>query len=381
MKMKYLKLVPFAAVLAFTACGGNVETAEDSLDQLKSKRDSLKAELALLNEQIALMDTTAENALPLVSAESVLIEEFVHKVEVQGNVETDENALINAEASGTITVIHVKEGQKVSKGQALITIDSQILQSTIEEVETSLELATYMFEKQQQLMDEGVGIELEYEQAKNNKKALEKKLNTMRSQRGKSVVRAPFSGVIDDIFVSVGELAAPQFPLLRVVNNREVSITASMSESLLAFIKVGTPVDLVIPSLNDTVIQSKVTFKGNFIDPVNRTFKIRVDIKNNSLLIPNQLAKVSVTDFIQADATVINSEAILQDTENNNYIYKLVDDAEGGFGVKKVYIKVIKRYNGKASVQPVGQGKLDQNDRVVVKGAKGITESDRVELI
>ena len=53
----------------------------------------------------------------------------------------------------------------------------------------------------QKLMDEGLGVEMEYEQARNQKKALEQKLKTLRSQQGKTVVRAPFSGVIDDIFV------------------------------------------------------------------------------------------------------------------------------------------------------------------------------------
>jgi membrane fusion protein (multidrug efflux system) len=91
-------------------------------------------------------------------------------------VETDENVLVTAESQGTIRAIHVKEGQRVSKGQPLITIDSEILASTIDEVETSLEMANYMFEKQQKLMDEGVGVEIEYEQSRNQKKALGTKI-------------------------------------------------------------------------------------------------------------------------------------------------------------------------------------------------------------
>jgi membrane fusion protein (multidrug efflux system) len=91
----------------------------------------------------------------------------------------------------------------------LITIDSEMLASTIDEIETSLEMANYMFEKQQKLMDEGVGVEIEYEQSRNQKKALEQKLKTMRSQQGKTVVRAPFAGVIDEIMISLGDMASP----------------------------------------------------------------------------------------------------------------------------------------------------------------------------
>lgn len=378
-KLNYLSIAAIGLIV--TACGGGQTEENKDLAQLKSKRDSLKHELTLVNQQIQELDTTIEVLNPLVSVEPIEIKDFYHKVEVQGSVETDQNALVNAEASGVIRVIHVKEGQKVSKGQALLTIDSQILQSTIEEVEVQLEMAEYMLEKQEKLMEEGVGVEIEYEQAKSNKEALEKKLKTMKSQKGKTIVNAPFSGVVDEIMVNVGEMAAPQFPLLRIVNNREVSISASMSENLLAHVNEGTPVELVIPSLNDTVIISKVTYKGNFIDPVNRTFKIRIDIKNNTLLLPNQLAKVNVTDFIQKDAMVVNSESVLQDTENNSYVYKL-DQKDGDvYTIQKVFVQVVKRYNGEASVKAVNAGELTENDRIVVRGAKGITESDQVKLL
>lgn len=379
MKTRIYYIATFSIGILLTACGGDNSTNE-SLDDLLLKRDSLKAELLLVNESIAELDTTKEDYTPIVSVEDLVVKEFVHKVEVQGSVESDKDALINAEASGTIRVIHVKEGQRVSQGQSLITIDSQILQSTIEEVENSLELATYMYEKQEKLMEEGVGVEIEYETAKNNKLALEKKLKTMQSQRGKTVVKAPFSGIVDNIMVNIGEMAVPQFPLLRIVNNKEVNIKASVSESLLATIKLGTEVELEIPSLNDTIIRTKVSYVGQYIDPVNRTFVIRIDIKNNSLLIPNQLAKVNVTDFQQKDALVVNNEAILQDTENNNYIYVLTDKKEDDYGVRKVYVDVMKQYKGESSINPIKQGDLSEDDQVVVRGAKGITESDRVKL-
>ncbi len=359
MKNKFLYLTIFSLGLLATSCGGGNEDASNE----ESDKDSI-----------------VENVFPIVSAEPIEIKDFVHKVEVQGGVESDKDALINAEASGTIRVIHVKEGQKVSKGQALITIDSQILQSSIEEVENSFELATYMFDKQQKLMDEGVGVEFDYETAKNNKIALEKKLKTMKTQSGKSVVRAPFSGIVDNIMVNIGEMAAPQFPLLRLVNNNEVSIKASVSENYLMNIKKGTAVELEIPSLNDTIIPSVVSYVGNYIDPVNRTFNIRIDLKNNKLLIPNQLAKVNVTDYYQADATIVSNEAILQDTENNNYIYVLTDKDKETWGVQKIYVEILSQYKGETSIKATGDVELKEGQKVVLRGAKGITEKDRVKL-
>jgi len=380
MKINHKLLIGAAtfAAVGITSCGGGAEETENlKLEELVSKRDSLKTIIADLNTQIEELDTAAVEKVLLVSADSVRMQDFSHKIEVQGAVETDKNALLNAEASGVVRTIHVKEGQKVSKGQALITLDASIMASQIDEIQTQLDLANYMYEKQKKLMEEGVGTEIEFEQAKAQKNALENSLKTMRNQQGKTVVRAPFSGTIDDVIVSLGEMAAPGVPLLRIVDNKEVQITASISESLLGKVSEGTNVELYFPSLNDTTIMTQITSRGNFIDPVNRTFRIRIDLKKNTLFLPNQLAKLKVTDFTKKDATVIPSESILQDTQNKTYVYKLMKKGNES-GVKKVYVDVLSRYQGMACIAENDQ--LQGADRVVVNGAKGITEADIVTI-
>ncbi len=374
MKKNFIYLFAITATIA--SCAPADETNAD-LARLNTKRDSLKNELAEVNAQIEELDTATVEFIPIVTASKVKQENFVHKVEVPGTVETDQNALINAESSGVIKKVHVKEGQRVSKGQTLISIDAELLAANMKELETSLELAEYMFEKQSQLKKQGVGVEIEYEQAKNQKLALEQKLQTLRTQTGKTVVRAPFSGVIDDIMVNEGEMAAPQIPLLRIVNNKQVTINASLSENLLSKVNVGTKVEMKFPSLNDTIMVSTISNKGNYIDPTNRTFRIQIDIKNNEVLLPNQFGEISVTDFTRDNAIVINSESILQDTDNNNYVYRMtMNDDKETFSLEKIFIKVIKKFDGTAAVD----GPLKDGDLLVAKGAKGVTETDQVKI-
>lgn len=373
MKTRFLYIIAIGTILG--SCGA--PEIDQNLVDLQTKRDSLKTALIEINALIAELDTAKASVIPIVTAEKVKLEDFSHKVEIPGTVETDLHALINAESNGVIQQIHVREGDYVSKGQLLITIDSEILASTMNELETSLDLANYMFEKQQELKDKGVGVEVEYEQAKNQKLSLESRLKTMRSQKGKTLVRAPFSGIIDDIIVNQGEMAAPQIPLLRIVNNSSVTVNATLSENLLSKVNVGTPVEMTFPSLNDTTIISVVTTKGNYIDPTNRTFRIQIEIKNNKLLLPNQFVELNVTDFSQKNAMVINAESILQDTENRSFVYHLTKSPNGEtYEVEKIFITVIKKFEGVACVE----GPIKDGDLIVVKGAKGITESDKVTI-
>jgi len=376
--MKKISIVLGIALL-IVSCG---ETPETPLDLLKAKQDSLKAELSLLNNQIAELDTSKKEVLLLVTSTFAEVKNFTHKIELQGAVETDQNVLINSEAMGLIRNIHVHEGQTVSKGQVLITIDSDILQNNIEELNTAMEMADYMYEKQKSLNDQGLGTEIEFEQAKNQKMSLERKLATLNTQKGKSFVRAPFSGIVDEIFPNLGEMASPQAPLVRLVNNKHVRISASVAESHLANVKKGTNVDIMFPNFNNKTISSKITYIGNFIDPVNRTFKIQIDIKNNTLLLPNQLAKIRITDASIDSAIVINSQAVLQDPQNNNFVYKMIPakGEDDRFALEKVYVEVIKSYNGESVIVTEKADVLRDKSRLVLSGAKGITESDIVKV-
>lgn len=363
-------------LLMTVSCSPN----KTSLDELKEKQSKLKKELAEINKQIQALDTNQQQVILNVTSTVVEISNFQHKIELQGAVESDDNILLSAEMPGKITKVYVKEGQKVKKGQLLVSIDDQIINSNIEEVKTGLEMADFMYKKQLKLNEQGLGTEIELENAKSQKKSLEAKLKTLYAQKGKSNIRAPFSGVIDEVFVTAGEMASPQFPLLRIVNNNHIKITASVSENHLATVKIGTPVDVVFPNLNDTIIQSKVTYIGNYIDPVNRTFRVHIALNNNKTFLPNQIAKINITDLYLDSVLVVNSQSILQDTDNNNFVYKMMSNGNNTYQLKKVYVNIIKSYKGKSAITSNNNGDLPKGSRIVLDGGKGLTEQDIVKI-
>ena len=152
-KVKNTALIALGAVI-FVAC-----TPQTKLDKLKEKRKELKAEVAEIDARIKELDTKKEIILPLVRAKKARVGSFIHQVNVQGEVSSDRTVMINAEANGIIETIKVREGQRVSKGQILAEIDTEILSSNIQELNTRLEFAEYNYEKQKELNDRGVGTE------------------------------------------------------------------------------------------------------------------------------------------------------------------------------------------------------------------------------
>jgi membrane fusion protein, multidrug efflux system len=374
--MKIRVLVMGLVAATFFACN-----AEKSLDELRSKRDSLKKELAELEKQILMLDTAglAEDLGLLVGIDTARIGVFVHKIDVQGNIETDRDVLLNAESGGLIRAVMVKEGQRVSKGQVLVQIDADVISSSIQEVQTAIEFAEYNYNKQKELFDQGLGSEFQLQQAKNNLDNLKSRMSGLKTQKGKFVITAPFDGVVDQVFARVGAMAGPQAPVLRLVDNREIKVLADVSERLYSRLSVGMPIEVQIPSLNDSVITMNISQIGNYIHPTNRTFRVQALLKNNRVLLPNMLARMTITDYTNSEALIVPAEAVLRDRNNLSYVF-VAKNENGQLVARRMDVTVVESFNGFSEVKNISGG-LEAGMTVVVKGARGLSEGDLLRTI
>ncbi|MEN9304022.1 MAG: hypothetical protein RL264_2451 [Bacteroidota bacterium] len=316
--------------------------------------------------------------VPLVKFEPAQIKTFRHIIVAQGNVETDQDVMVTAETGGMITKMMVKEGDRVAAGQTIATLDVAIINSSAQELETQLDYAEYMFKKQEELKNRGVGSEFDYETAKNQVKALRAKLNSLNTQKSKSVIKAPFSGVIDAVLAKQGQMAGPQVPIVRLVNNSNLDIVAQISEKHLNFVKLGTSLEAHFPNFEKAPLTLKVTNVGSVIEPTNRTFRIMAKVSGNKDLLPNMLVEVRITDQEVANALVIPSKSILKGQDNTDYVWTAQAADKGEFIVKKAKITLIEKQDGEAMIVP--NEMIKEGSKIIVDGARGITENDRVRV-
>jgi RND family efflux transporter MFP subunit len=370
---KYIKsLVVLGIISTVVAC-----SPETKLDKLKEKRATLKVELAELDSQIKSLDTAKVLMLPFVESMPAVTGVFKHKIIVQGDIETDNEVMIIAEANGLIKSIPVKEGQQVMKGQVLARIDTEILASNIKELKTQLDFAEYNLEKQKQLFDRGVGTEFERKQADSQVEALRSQLNTLQTQSSKSIVRAPFSGVIDQIVTHEGEIASAQSPILRLVSSKEMRVTGNISEHYYRTVKEGTNVEVFVPTLMDT-FDLQISSVGNFINPTNRTFRVKADITENNNLLPNMLAEMHITDLVIDSALIVPAVALLKTQQNESYIFVLKKEGEH-YKASQIMVKIISQYQNKTAIEVLGN-EIKANDLVVSAGGRGISDGDIVRI-
>jgi RND family efflux transporter MFP subunit len=375
--MKHLFLL---LVLTLVLSCGTSDKESQSLTELKTKKAALKEQMDRMGTELkeiemAISELDTLKKLMSVTSIKAEVKDFNHYVEVQGTVKADQTIDLHAEMGGTVTAILVKEGQNVSKGQLLATLDSEVIDNSVLQLDTQLALATTTFERQARLWEQNIGSEIQYLQAKAQKEGLENSVKSLKAQARKMKIIAPFSGIIDQIYAKTGELTSPQKPFLKLVNLSKVYIESEVTETYLNSIKKDTKVLLNFRSIG-TSVEASVSQIGNFINPNNRSFKMRIDLKNhNNELKANLLADIKINDF-SANGTVIPTRLVQRDRDNKTFVYT-IEPKENNYKVVKTYVTEVMNYDNQSYIS---EG-LIPNSILVDKGARLVNNNEEVTLV
>lgn len=377
-------------MLLLASCGGNKKqsveevVATNNLETIRQKRaevvlkqQEINAQIKILDDKISTLDTLKK--VPLITTFTAKQSVFNHYLELQGNVQTKKNIVIYPEMAGMLQHVYVKEGQKVSKGQMLAKIDDGGLSQQVAQLQIQADLAKTTFERQERLWNQKIGSELQYLQAKSNYEAQQKAVSQLKSQLAKTTVRAPFSGVIDDVISEQGTVVSPgQSQLFRIVNLDDMYVETDVPESYLPYVTVNKNVLIDFPILGKTM-EAKIRQTGNFINPANRTFKIEIAIPNKDKSIkPNLTAKLKINDYTNENALLIPQSIISENAKGEQYIYVVKDKKENNEGVaERIIIETGKTQGDDIEVL---KG-IENGAEIIREGARSVKDGQTVKII
>ena len=379
-----------AVTLILASCGGNKKQsiedviASNDLVKIRAKKtalntqiQTLSASVKVLNAKIATLDTNKK--VPLITIISAKQTVFNHYLELQGDVKTKQNVLIYPEMAGQLVRIYVKEGQYVKKGQSLAKIDDGGLSNQLAQVEAQAALAETTYERQKRLWNQKIGSEIQFLQAKTTYEAQKNTVSQLKRQLGKSVIKAPFSGVIDDVIKEQGTVVAPGMgaEIFRIVNLSKMYIETAVPESYITSIKKGKNVEVEFPVLGKK-INSSVRQAGNFINPANRTFKVEIAVDNKDGSIkPNLSAKLKINDYTNTAALLIPQSIISENAKGQQYVY-VVTALKDKMGTAKQVIITTGKTQG--DVVEVLKG-VQMGDQIVMEGARSVQNGQQVQVL
>jgi len=386
--MKNIFIILITA-LVLSSCGENknqsVEDilASNNLEQIRKKKSELDIEKQKLSSELKQLEAKIkeldpQEKIPLVTTFAINEDVFNHYIELQGNVSTKQNLVIYPEFSGFLSHVYVKEGQHVSKGQVLGKIDDGGLSQQVAQLQIQVDLAKTTFERQERLWNQKIGSEIQYLQAKSSYQSQQKAVNQLQKQVDKTIVRAPFSGTIDDVITEQGSVVAPgQSQLFRIVNLKNMYIEVDVPERYISNVVSGKDVQVNFPILGKTM-DAKIRQAGNFINPANRTFKIEVPVPNKDKSIkPNLTAKLKINDYTNPKAMLIPQNVISENAQGQQYVYTIINKDNNKAKAQRVIIKTGKTQGDYIEVL---SGLLHGNE-IINEGARSVKDGQEVKIL
>jgi membrane fusion protein (multidrug efflux system) len=368
------KAISVAGILA-TNDVAQIKSKKAALD---AKQQELSLELKQLNNRLDALNE--DKNIPLITTFTAKETVFTHFIELQGNVQTKQNVLIYPEMPGILKSVFVKEGQNVVKGEILARIDDGGMSEQLAQLTANAQLAKTTYERQKRLWAQKIGSEIQFLQTKTSFEAQSSAINQLKSQLEKAVIRAPFTGIIDNIFKERGIVVAPGMgsEIFRIINLSNMYIETEVPETYIGSITKDKLVTVNFPVLGETVT-SKVRQVGNFINPSNRSFKIEIGVSNfNGNIKPNLTAKLKLNDYTNENAVLIPQSIISENAKGAQFIYVVKNKKEDNEAVaERLIIETGKTQGDFIEVTK----NLDAGAEIVMEGARSVNNGQVVKVI
>lgn len=364
------------STLLWISCGENSSSNSTNLDeQLKEVRNKI-TELKQEEEQLLRKigsKSGKKNNRKLVEVTEVSKSEFTSSIGVEAIVDANNSTIATAQVPGTVNQIKARVGQKVNKGDVLATLDNNSLLKSKLELQQQFDFAKTIYEKQMRLWKKGIGTEIQYLTAKNQLESLEKSLNTLDANIDMYSIKSPINGTIEAVDIKVGQVAAPGMPYFKVVNMTKLKAVAEVSETYSGSINQGDFVEIDFPDINKT-ISSEISFASNYIDPLNRTFKVEVNLPAIKAAKPNMIAKLKIVDYQKENAIVVPSNCI-QKTERETFVMG-INNSEGNTTARKLLVKTgVSNKN----ITEIIEG-LNEGDQIIINGFQELSDGQSVTV-
>jgi RND family efflux transporter MFP subunit len=379
------KFYLFTLILLFS-CESN-ETFEsiiesNDIEKIKIARKTIVASQQDLNTKIELLDNRIEELnenpqLPIVQVVSIKPSQFDHYIQVQGSVKSDQLINILPEFSGIIKNVYVKSGDKVKKGDPLVKIDDGGLKEQLSQLEIKFELTKTTFERQKRLWEQKIGSEIQFLETKSMFEAQKQAINQLKKQIQKTLIQAPFKGTIDNVIVKLGEVVYPgRSNLMMLLNMDNLYVESNVPEKYISSIKAGNKAILEFPLIGKSV-STIIRQSGNYIHPINRTFKIEMDIESVDFGVkPNLNSKVRINDYSNSSALMVNQNFISIDSKNKEYVYKIFTNNNKNY-VSKTIVETGK--NDGVNIEILSG--ISPGDMIVSEGIRKLVDKARVKII
>lgn len=249
----------------------------------------------------------------------------VDAIYATGEIEAIQSIELRPEVEGRLTEILVREGATVSAGTPLFRIDDAKTKADVARLTAERDLAVQALERTRELFAKEASSKSEMELAEANFRSAEARLELEQVRLNRTIVRAPFSGIVGERFVSLGDYLTTSTPLTTLQTFDPQRAAFEVPERYARRVSVGQSVTFTVAATSDTY-----TGDVDFVNPVvqlpGRTIEVKALVPNqNRELIPGMFIDVRLATEVRADAIVVPEDAILP-LQGADYVWVVAAD-------------------------------------------------------
>jgi len=292
----------------------------------------------------------------------------VDAIYATGGIEAVQSIELRPEVSGRLTGILTREGATVSKGTPLFKIDDAEISADVARLTAERDLSVQALDRTRELLAQDASSQSEMELAEANWRSAEARLRLVQVRLDRTTVRAPFSGLVGERVVSLGDYVTNQSQLTTLQTFDPQRAVFEIPERYFQKVAVGQPVTF-------TVAATSTTYEGivDFVNPViqlpGRTIEVKAEVSNHDRdLITGMFIEVRLATDVRNDAIVVPEDAVLP-LQGADYMWVIAADTasrkEVTLGVRTPgFIEVLSG--------------IAEGDQVVVGGLERLSEGAAV---
>ena len=308
-----------------------------------------------------------------VQAASVVADTVVDEIRATGEIEALQAIELQPEVSGRLVGILVREGTEVSRGTGLFRIDDAELRSEVERLEAEMELAEQALARTRELLERDASSAADLERAEATARSTRAQLALQQTRLRRTVVRAPFAGIVGERLVSLGDYVTPATPLttLQTVDPQRASF--QVPERYAQELAEGQTVGFSVAAFPDRRFTGTVDFVDPRVRLPGRTITVKAVVENpERVLRPGMFVEARLATEVRPDALVVPEEAILP-LGGTNYVWAITDEGTAD----RVEVELGVRVPGSVEVR----GGVTAGQRVVTRGHAMLFPGARVRVL
>ena len=334
---------------------------------MKIKAIAIITAAALLSGCGANTEEVSQDRVEQVRTTPLAYQEVSRQIELSTTLQGYEEMNISPSLTGIIEKIYVEVGDRVRKGDTLVRMDRNQLNTT------RLAYANLQIEmnRVRMLLESEAISQQTYDQTK---LSFDQTAESLRFLEENTFVLAQYDGVISSKSYEDGELYAGAQPILRLTQINELKAYVNVPETYFPLVKKGMKVNVYSDIYPDKVFPAVIEIVYPTIDPASHTFTLKLRIPNSSELIRPGMYVSTVLDLGRTEALVVPYQAVLRLIGSNNR-YVFVD--EGGVA-KRVFVEIGERHD---QTIEISSDSLKVGDPVVTTGQAKLVDGVRLNVV